>query len=177
MRLRTILLALSLLATVSTAAGAFYYFFSLREYEFAVARRQAASQAELVRNQLSAHLTENLNTVKALAGLAELRVALEDTNPATLERANRLLDHFQRSLQATVCYLMDHKGLVLATSNRGADDSFLGDNYSFRPYFKKRHQGRGQQISGPGRQKPQAGSLLQPSGAGNRGQGFGSGGD
>lgn len=141
MRLRTILLALSLLATVSTAAGAFYYFFSLREYEFAVARRQAASQAELVRNQLSAHLTENLNTVKALAGLAELRVALEDTNSATLERANRMLDHFQKSLQATVCYLMDHTGLVLATSNRGADDSFLGDNYSFRPYFKNAIKG------------------------------------
>ena len=141
MKLRTILLTLSLLAIVSTAVGTFYYFFSLREYEFAVARRQAASRAELVRNQLSNHLTENLNTVKALAGLAELRAALENTNAETLERANRMLDHFQKSLQATVCYLMDHTGLVVATSNRGADDSFLGDNYSFRPYFKNAIKG------------------------------------
>jgi PAS domain S-box-containing protein len=141
MRLRTILLALSLLATVSTAVGAFYYFFSLREYEFAVARRQAASRAELVRNQLSTHLTENLNTVKALAGLAELRVALENPNEETIQQANLMLDHFQRSLEVNVCYLMDHTGLVVATSNRGEDDSFLGDNYSFRPYFKNAIQG------------------------------------
>jgi PAS domain S-box-containing protein len=141
MKLRTILLTLSLLATVSTAVGAFYYFFSLREYEFAVARRQAASRAELVRNQLSTHLTENLNTVKALAGLSELRAALEHRSAATLEQANLTLDHFQHSLAVNVCYLMDHTGLVIATSNRGQDDSFLGDNYSFRPYFKNAIQG------------------------------------
>jgi len=141
MRLRTILLALSLLATVSTAVGAFYYFFSFREYEFAVARRQTASRAELVRNQLSSHLTENMNTVKALAGLAELRAALEQKTPDSLEKANRMLDHFQLSLQVDVCYLMDGRGLVVATSNRGEDDSFLGDNYSFRPYFKEAIRG------------------------------------
>ena len=142
MRLRTILLVLSLMAIVSTAVGGFYYFFSLREYEYAVARRQTASRAELVRNQLSTHLTENLKTVKALAGLQELRAALVQRDPRALARANRILDHFQSSLEVDVCYLMDHTGQVVATSNRGEDDSFLGQNFSFRPYFQSAIQGR-----------------------------------
>jgi PAS domain S-box-containing protein len=173
MKLRTILLTLSLLATVSTAVGAFYYFFSLREYEFAVARKQASSRAELVRNQLSTHLTENLNTVKALAGLAELRIALEYKSAATLQRANLTLDHFQKSLKVNVCYLMDHTGLVIATSNRGQDDSFLGDNYSFRPYFKNAIKGQASKYLALGTRSHKRGAYYSHPVWGNEGEPLG----
>lgn len=40
MRLRVIILILSLVAVVSTSAGGLYYFFSLRDQEYSVARRR-----------------------------------------------------------------------------------------------------------------------------------------
>lgn len=39
-------------------------------------------------------------------------------------------------------YIMDRDGLVLASSNAGQKTSFLGQNYSFRPYFQEALQGK-----------------------------------
>ena len=142
MRLRTILLGLALLAMLSTAAGGFYYFFSVREYEFAAAKRRAFSRAEMARNHITSFLDENQRNVKALAGLRELSAALQSHDPVVLAEANRVLDLFKDSLEADVCYLMDTSGLVLASSNRAAGDSFVGENFSFRPYFKEAAAGR-----------------------------------
>ena len=75
MRLRTILLILALLALASTTLGGFYYYYSLRETAIAVAHRAAAARTGMIRNQVSSFLAENLKTVKALAGLAEIRRA------------------------------------------------------------------------------------------------------
>ena len=136
MKLRTILLILSLLALASTTVGGMSYYYSLRETASAVAHKSAVARTEMIRNQLSAFLTENLKTVKVLAGLDQIRRAVAWPDSANLEAANLLLDHFQKSLQVDVCYLMNRNGDTIATSNRRAPDSFLGKNFSFRPYFK-----------------------------------------
>lgn len=39
-------------------------------------------------------------------------------------------------------YLMDAKGLVVASSNAGEPQSFLGQNYGFRPYFQNALNGQ-----------------------------------
>ncbi|WP_439143456.1 sensor histidine kinase [Planktotalea sp.] len=39
-------------------------------------------------------------------------------------------------------YLMDAKGLVVASSNAGEPQSFLGQNYGFRPYFQNALKGQ-----------------------------------
>ena len=138
MRLRTILMVLALLAVASTAAGAFYYFFSLRENELAAARRQALSRTEMVRNLLTTHLSENVKTVRILAGVKEISQALLTPDEGeSLAGANQMLDHFRLSLEVAVCYLMDAAGDVIASSNRHDPDSFMGKNFSFRPYFKE----------------------------------------
>ena len=142
MRLRTILLVLSLLASISTAVGGFYYFFSLREREFNKASWRAAARTEVIRDQLGSYLAGNLKSVRALAGLDEIGSALERPEGERLARANRRLDHFKESLEVDVCYLMDSRGLVLASSNRHDPDSFVGDNYGFRPYFKEALTGK-----------------------------------
>lgn len=142
MRLRVIILILSLVAVVSTSAGGLYYFFSLRDQEYSVARRRGASRTEMMQNQLSAYLSGNLNTVRALAGLKELRVALTREDPASLAAANAVLDHFQQALEVDVCYLMDRGGDTVASSNRRAPDSFVGQNFAFRPYFQEAISGR-----------------------------------
>ena len=136
------MLLLSLLALLSSAAGGFYYYYSLRESAYAEARKRAAWRAETVRNQISSFLSDNLKSVRTLAGMSEMKDLLLSGSRADAARANAMLDHFQTSLEVDVCYLMDRKGLTLASSNRNSPDSFVGQNFSFRPYFQEAIGGR-----------------------------------
>ncbi|WP_054989453.1 sensor histidine kinase [Pseudomonas coronafaciens] len=71
-----------------------------------------------------------------LGNLPALRGALADPqDAATLEKANHLLSDITRQTGADVMYLMDANGLTLAASNSEHKDSFIGRNFSFRPYF------------------------------------------
>jgi len=70
--------------------------------------------------------------------MQELVDALRDPeDPAARTRANAVLDHFNRTLAADVCYLMNANGVTVASSNRQAADSFVGQDFSFRPYFRQ----------------------------------------
>ncbi len=142
MRLRAILLILSLLALVSTAVGGLYYYYSLQESALVRARRRAASQAEVLTNQISNFLSQNQKPARALASLDEMPRALLAPGDDTLAAANRVLDKFQKSLGVDVCYLLNAEGLTIASSNRGSLDSFVGHNFSFRPYFQQAMAGQ-----------------------------------
>jgi two-component system sensor histidine kinase/response regulator len=58
-------------------------------------------------------------------------------NPVSIQQANSILDRYQKNLGDSVAYLLDQSGTSIASSNRGDADSFVGHNYSFRPYFKQ----------------------------------------
>jgi PAS domain S-box-containing protein len=132
---------LSLLSFLSVSAAGYIYYSSLNESTIREAENEIALQAERIRNSLSAFLTENLKTVKALAGMKELGQALGSPSRETLEKANAVLDHFRDALKADVCYLMNRDGATLASSNRNAADSFVGRDFSFRPYWRNAIQG------------------------------------
>jgi PAS domain S-box-containing protein len=140
-KLRIILLVLSLLAFLSASIAGYLYHSSLKKTEFKEAEKQVAVQAERIKSSLSTYLSENLKSVKALAGLQELEQALVGKDETALAKANSLLDHFRESLDADVCYLMDRKGNTVASSNRDAPDSFVGQNFSFRPYWRQAIRG------------------------------------
>jgi PAS domain S-box-containing protein len=141
MKLRIILIVLSLLAFMSASIGGFLYYSSLKEAAFKEAERQAALEAERIKNGLSSFLTENLKSVKALSGLEELTQSLSSNDGQGLAEANSMLDHFNITLGADVCYLMDVMGNTIASSNRNAPDSFVGENFAFRPYWRQAIQG------------------------------------
>ncbi|WP_073172553.1 sensor histidine kinase [Pseudomonas asturiensis] len=78
-----------------------------------------------------------------LGDLPALRAALETPGDrATLENANHLLSDITSQTGADVMYLMDANGLTLAASNADQRDSFVGRNFSFRPYFIDARAGR-----------------------------------
>ncbi|HAV88962.1 sensor histidine kinase [Stutzerimonas balearica] len=80
---------------------------------------------------------------RILGDLPELRSALQNTEvPAVQDQANRLLKQLQRRTGADVIYLMDTRGMTLAASNWDAEDSFVGRNFAFRPYFRQAMEGR-----------------------------------
>ena len=141
MKLRTILFVLALLAFLSASSGGYLYYSSLKKSVYEEGKRQSFSHTLSIQHRVSSILSENLKSVKALAGLNDLKRVFSGLNKNKLEDANLTLDHFQNALEANVCYIMDARGNTLASSNRNSPNSFVGKNYAFRPYFKNAMQG------------------------------------
>ncbi|MGE4505792.1 MAG: PAS domain S-box protein [Desulfovibrionaceae bacterium] len=141
MKLRVILLLLCMLVLVSTSVGGYLYWASLKDASVQEAKLEIDLHARTVMGKLSSYLSANLKPAQALAGLDEMVAALASPGEATLARANAVLDKFQRALAVEVCYLMNADGLTVASSNRYDPDSFVGENFGYRPYFLKAASG------------------------------------
>jgi len=138
MKLRIILLVLSLLAFLSASTGGYLYYSSLKKSALMEAERQAVARVQAIKKNLSSFLSENIKPVRALAGMKELKqILIRPDDDTALKNANAILDHFNETLNVAVCYLMDHGGTTIASSNREAPDSFVGQNFDFRPYFRQ----------------------------------------
>ena len=137
MGLRRILMVLSILAFLSASTGGALYYSSLRQAAILQAERQAIANTKLIHKSLNSLLSEHQKTVSTLAGIAALQEALLTGAEDAVYHANSVLDHFASTLGADVCYLMNRKGVTIASSNRKAPDSFVGLNFSFRPYFEQ----------------------------------------
>ena len=137
MRLRLIILVLSILAFLSASTGGYFYYDSLREAAFNEAERQTVTRIALIKKNLSSYLSENIKAVKVLAGMDEMLEMLVRPGTLAQNNANGVLDLFKASLETDVCYLMNYKGVTVASSNRNAPDSFVGKNFAFRPYFQQ----------------------------------------
>ncbi len=142
MRLRIIIFILAVFAFLSASTGGWLYYFSYREAAFQKTETNAYSRLTLLNRQLSTHLSEHIKPVKALSGIRELVAALEKTNLDTIYEANQILDHFSQSMDLDVSYLMDKSGITFCSSNRNAKDSFVGKDFSFRPYYREAIQGK-----------------------------------
>jgi diguanylate cyclase (GGDEF)-like protein/PAS domain S-box-containing protein len=90
---------------------------------------------------LSAEFTKTEGAVRALAVSPWIAPALVTENKKDLERADSALTGYQRSLGATVCYLINKQGMTIASSNRELPDSFVGKSSRFRPYFQEAIKG------------------------------------
>ncbi|MGL6088547.1 MAG: sensor histidine kinase, partial [Pseudomonas paracarnis] len=78
-----------------------------------------------------------------LGDLPALRTALDAPHVSThLVSANQLLKDVAAQAGVEVMYLMDTTGKTLAASNWDKQDSFVGRNFSFRPYFSEAMAGR-----------------------------------
>ncbi|GAB4283743.1 MAG: hypothetical protein Kow0029_30060 [Candidatus Rifleibacteriota bacterium] len=102
-------------------------------------KKSQAGNFELI---LERHFEETLSMVKAMCNSTELINALKKPDPKTLELANKILDSFSASLPGSVAYLMASNGLTVASSNRDSQTSFVGKDFSFRPYFKDAMAGK-----------------------------------
>ena len=109
MRLRHILLVLSLLAVVSASTGGYLYYSSIKDAALKEAERQAVARLELITKNLSSFLAENIKVVKALAGMDELLEILIRPTPVAQRNANQILDLYKAALKVDVCYLMNYE--------------------------------------------------------------------
>ncbi len=142
MKLQKIILIISLLSFISATTGGYLYYSSVTEKVDNEIRLQSESRIRTIKNSLKTYLSRNVNTVKTLAGIEDIRICLNAPNSENIERANKVLDRFTNTLGVDVCYLLNDEAITIASSNRKKNDSFIGKNFSFRPYFKKPIKGK-----------------------------------
>ena len=142
MKLRLILLILSLMAFVFASVGGYFYYINFKEAAFRETESVNIIRLERINKNLSLLLSDYNKPVRILAGMKELQDLLSTPSPGTLSAANLILDSFKNTLKADVCYLMDNRGDTVASSNRDDPDSFVGQNCSFRPYYQMAIRGQ-----------------------------------
>ena len=92
-------------------------------------------------------VTAEIDRFRALPDVAgedaRIRAALAD--PRALDAANRYLETVAAHAGAAELFLINAQGITIASSNWAREGSFVGQDYSFRPYFTQAMQsGRGQ---------------------------------
>ena len=87
MKLRTILFVLALLAFLSASSGGYLYYSFLKKSVYQEGKRQTFSRTISAKNRVSSILSENLKSVKALAGLTDLKHLLVDHDKNSLKNA------------------------------------------------------------------------------------------
>ena len=137
---RTLLAAITL--AVFAAAGAFYT--ALRAIED---RQNAALDQSLI---LTARAVETeIERFRALPAVASEDARIPAAirapdDPAAIATANRYLARITEHSGAAQLFLLDSEGTAIAASNYATDQSLVGRNYSFRPYFTEAlQQGKG----------------------------------
>jgi two-component system, NtrC family, C4-dicarboxylate transport sensor histidine kinase DctB len=95
-------------------------------------------------------LEEMLNKYRALPDIYALHPTIQDVlensdDDDVTKKANHLLQHYNEASGASDTYVLDASGLTLAASNWNKKVTFVGRNFSFRPYFRDAMKsGRGQ---------------------------------
>jgi PAS domain S-box-containing protein len=105
-------------------------------------RAEAQEFATVMVGRFNSEFKRIEDGVIALAETSWLPAALQNPDRGNLAKINALLDHCQRNLNASVCYIMNGNGVTEASSNRNAPESFVGKNYAYRPYFQQALNGK-----------------------------------
>ncbi len=135
-KIKLIILTLSLLSFLFAAAGGTLYYFKVKHSLLKEARQRCAAVLNTVNKNFSLFMVQYELAIKALSRLPEIKKVMKHPLSSTLTEANYVLDVFCKSFKGEACYLMNLRGITIASSNRNSPDSFVGKNFSFRPYFK-----------------------------------------
>ncbi|NUB09452.1 sensor histidine kinase [Azospirillum sp. Vi22] len=99
-------------------------------------REQGAAQLSLYESNLRTELERHAAVPMVLARDQEVADLLRDPSPERVDRLNRKLEAIAATLNASALYVMNGAGTTVAASNWNASPSFVGQNFSYRPYFQ-----------------------------------------
>ncbi|MEO6958395.1 MAG: hypothetical protein ABI081_00215, partial [Burkholderiaceae bacterium] len=104
----------------------------------AIFDQSSASRKNLFRLEIQGALS----VPQVLAASRSVQWLLDAPNSIAVEEENAVLEETARNVGLDVIYVMDINGNCLAASNWRAQDSFVGENYAFRSYFKQALDGQ-----------------------------------
>ncbi|WP_456268253.1 ATP-binding protein [Kushneria sp. AK178] len=114
-----------------------------REQALSELHHSAGNALQLSRANLTGYLTRHDYLPHLLATRERVRrfLARPDNTRDTLA-LNRLLARSQAYADVSDIYLLDRSGTTIAASNWQRTDSFMGQNYAFRGYYRQAISGR-----------------------------------
>jgi two-component system C4-dicarboxylate transport sensor histidine kinase DctB len=98
-------------------------------------QRSSLLQLSLIENTLNSTFQKYQYLPELLSHDPRLKLAVEDNYYGA--QLNELLKSMQISAGVDILYLMNSKGIVIATSNYEKTASLMNNQYDFRPYFAK----------------------------------------
>jgi len=113
-------------------------------------RANTAQRLEFYRLSLEATLDRHESLPYLIALDERLTTLLVKKGDSERKAAEDFLRKVQEQSNIAATYLMDDSGLTIASSNSGQPGSFVGNNYSFRPYFKDAIMGKPGRFYGVG---------------------------
>jgi two-component system, NtrC family, C4-dicarboxylate transport sensor histidine kinase DctB len=132
-------------------------------------RETSGRQLQIIALDLAATLERFETLPFALSFQPEAELVL--TEPAKREHIdnfNRTLRTIQMQAKVSAIYLMDRQGNTLASSNWDTEQSYIGKNFAFRPYFRDAMAGLPGRFYGIGSATNEPGYFIsQPVYAGN----------
>lgn len=118
------------------------------EYQHDQWQHKLENQASLVSQEVDYELAKFEQIPNLLSHDPRLLKAVEQGTPS--DDLNQLLANWLKQSLADTIYVQDSTGLVIASSNYQQSDSFVGSNFSFRPYFQNAKRGETSQYVGLG---------------------------
>lgn len=98
---------------------------------------QLAADVRLRQSLLASEVARYRLLPRALAEDRDVLAALEaPTSAAIADRLNRKLEQLAKDVRAPVIYVIGADGRAIGASNWRSQDSFVGRDYRFRPYFR-----------------------------------------
>ena len=97
--------------------------------------RRAQGSATLHAAVLRSELAKHRSLPFVLAQDPDVAAVLRSGSTAGAHALDRKLETLAGGTRAAVIYVLDAKGMTIAASNWRAPTSFVGSDYSFRPYF------------------------------------------
>ncbi len=92
-------------------------------------------------NGLEGHLRRYEALPELLARNENIHEALATPDTARITALNRWLEETNALIEASDLYLIDLSGTTIAASNHAREDSFIGQNFSYRSYFIEARDG------------------------------------
>lgn len=105
-------------------------------------KRRADQQISDVASRLDIELDKFRTLPRVLVLHPSIVDALQTPSNEAIESVNQLLLTYNTHLSSDAVYLLSDTGMTVASSNWQDTDSFIGNDYGFRPYFQKAMEGQ-----------------------------------
>ncbi|KQS80474.1 histidine kinase [Rhizobium sp. Leaf384] len=139
---RSLLLPVVLVVGVATGLAVWSNAYATRRF-MAEASLQAGTALRLAVSALSGHLRRYEALPALIADHDDIRrLVANPQDQALRDSANRYLKDINGLLRSSDIYVMTRDGETIAASNYDRATSFVGENFSYRPYFRQAAEGK-----------------------------------
>lgn len=128
-----------LIVLVTLGFIAFAYFMMSISHQSAIEdlHRENRAIVNTQANELKSELQKYLLVPFILSENPDVIQSLDSRDPNTVEQLNIKLEKLALQTGASYIFVFDTTGTTIASSNYNSPDSFVGESYKFRPYFRQ----------------------------------------